>query len=429
MRNPTILSPRIMLLSTRLLFSLSLLYPIASAFPVDTNVESSTSPDICGPADWKTIILFYLLNYGAHAFTVVNLPGETTGQKIYWSILALLLPYSGIGKACQTISRGLLSPANPLKRALYAGALCEVISNRLVHFPDTFELREKKIHGRVLKPDGYAFRVITGQIEFEKYQAKQGGEQATNHLASNYDILKTVIAIIQLVFACLTLYRSKGNQLEIYGYAAFGLTVAQYAVMSFVNLLANLVTPHYPTVYMVRTEMMAKAESQGGKFDGVVAEIHGQPDANPKIIARGMKILMILIAVLAVAAPYCIIASMTRFNPANSTKAQRGWTMSWIVVSQMFGFFYGWMGAVTFTQLNSKWFIALTCPAVPLYWLILKAIGCCVGWSSKASWFGLRSMFGLRSFTTLVMAAPMIGAFVVVGQMLAAHGSCSAVAI
>ena len=135
-------------------------------------------------------------------------------------------------------------------------------------------------------------------------------------MASNCDILKTVIAIIQLVFACLTLYRSKGNQLEIYGYAAFGLTVAQYAVMSLVNLFANLVTPHYPTVYMVRTEMMAKAESQGGKFDGVVAEIPGQPDANPKITARGMKILMILIAVLAVAAPYCLIASMGSILPA-----------------------------------------------------------------------------------------------------------------
>jgi len=101
--------------------------------------------------------------------------------------------------------------------------------------------------------------------------------------------------------------------------------------------------------------------------------------------------------------------------------------MSWIVVSQMFGFIFGWTGAATVNDVNITWFIALTCPALPLYALIKAVVGCFVGRAKASEYESEFGNFGLGSFTTLAMAAPMIGAFVAVGQMLAAHGSCSAV--
>jgi len=47
-------------------------------------------------------------------------------------------------------------------------------------------------------------------------------------------------------------------------------TVVPYAVMSIVNLIANMLVPHYPTLYMVRTPTMDQAEEAGGQFEGVV---------------------------------------------------------------------------------------------------------------------------------------------------------------
>lgn len=52
--------------------------------------------------------------------------------------------------------------------------------------------------------------------------------------------------MVQIVFGMSTLYRTKGNQIERYGYAAYGLTVTPYALMSILNLAGNLMRPDYP---------------------------------------------------------------------------------------------------------------------------------------------------------------------------------------
>ena len=62
-------------------------------------------------------------------------------------------------------------------------------------------------------------------------------------IAASYSIPKAVIAIVQLGYATVTLYQSRGNQIEHYGYAAFALTVIPYAIMSLINLLGNILTP------------------------------------------------------------------------------------------------------------------------------------------------------------------------------------------
>jgi len=48
-------------------------------------------------------------------------------------------------------------------------------------------------------------------------------------LASMYSFLKLLISLIQATWAIITLYRARGNQIDEYRYAAFGLTVAPYA--------------------------------------------------------------------------------------------------------------------------------------------------------------------------------------------------------
>ena len=97
-------------------------------------------------------------------------------------------------------------------------------------------------------------------------------------LSSNYNLPKGLIAIFQTLYASTTLYQTRGDQIQRYGYAAFGLTVAPYLVMSIMNLLGTILTPDYPCVYLVRSEIMDEASRrEGAKFEGMVATLVSEP--------------------------------------------------------------------------------------------------------------------------------------------------------
>jgi hypothetical protein len=65
---------------------------------------------------------------------------------------------------------------------------------------------------------------------------------------------------VQLIFALLTLYRTRGDQLNKYGYSAFGLTVLPSFIMSSVNLAGNIVTPTYSNLYLVHSRELEEFE-------------------------------------------------------------------------------------------------------------------------------------------------------------------------
>lgn len=65
----------------------------------------------------------------------------------------------------------------------------------------------------------------------------------------------------------------RGDQIEKYGYAAFGLTVVPYLIMSIINLFSIMLTPDYPAMYMVHTDIMEEAKRRQGRFDLVVGKI------------------------------------------------------------------------------------------------------------------------------------------------------------
>jgi len=78
-------------------------------------------------------------------------------------------------------------------------------------------------------------------------------------VASNYSLVKVLAAVAQSLFGIATLYDTKGDQIQRYGYAAFGLTVIPHAYMSLVNLVANLMSPEYPAMYLVESQAMRDA--------------------------------------------------------------------------------------------------------------------------------------------------------------------------
>jgi hypothetical protein len=92
-------------------------------------------------------------------------------------------------------------------------------------------------------------------------------------IGASYSIPKAAIGGAQLVYAVVTLYQSRGNQIDTFGYSAFGLTVIPYALMSLVNLIGSLVTPDYHALHLVASDVMEEAIRRGACFDGVVGRL------------------------------------------------------------------------------------------------------------------------------------------------------------
>ena len=85
---------------------------------------------ICLPSKWTDVLLFYAVNYLAHAVTVKSYPGEKLQYTAYYIVVALLYPYSGLLRGMEAISRrAAWCRGNELQRAARAGALCVVVRN------------------------------------------------------------------------------------------------------------------------------------------------------------------------------------------------------------------------------------------------------------------------------------------------------------
>lgn len=101
-------------------------------------------------------------------------------------------------------------------------------------------------------------------------------DHAIDRINSQFDIMRGLVALVQAILAIQTLYQTRGDQLDRYGFAAFGLTVAPYAVMSLINLLGALSRPEYDAVYLVGSPIMVeerKRKGLDGYYDGVVGEV------------------------------------------------------------------------------------------------------------------------------------------------------------
>ena len=225
--------------------------------------------------------------------------------------------------------------------------------------------------------------------------------------------------------------------------------------MSIVNLLSTMLTPDYPCLYLLKSEIMDEAaRREGAKFQGMVAMLrsdarrehhyveftidehervfirspresisqHGLHDATDVVqrqicseylldsgfswrmkaqeraqwlkrslvvitespgFSNDLPSLTILDQVTRFAGhviglgPIAIISALSHFNAGHSTIAQRVWTMTWLA--------YGWYRGL---QLHiGSWMVE-------------------------------------NIFTIILSAAPAVGGFVVVGQMLMSYGKC-----
>ncbi|RYP74288.1 hypothetical protein DL771_003109 [Monosporascus sp. 5C6A] len=180
-----------------------------------------------------------------------------------------------IAERRDTPSRRLLSP--PHDPELGESPLVE--ANDLVGSEPT-KLAATRFHGCWKLPKGYNLIVVPRETKFVDDEPVQlprlpllqavwrwmttyfrAEEEPRIVISCSYNAVKILVALGQLIFAIVTLYRTRGDQIELYGYAAFGLTVVPFAWMSFLNLLANAICPEYSTKFLVESATLDELRS------------------------------------------------------------------------------------------------------------------------------------------------------------------------
>lgn len=201
-------------------------------------------------------------------------------------------------------------------------------SARIVH-------RQRTIHGLCDLPRGYFLVEVPPDTSLKGYSASSSAEYPKDiQLARSYNVPKVLIGLIQALVGVMTLYRAQGNQIDVYGYAAFGLSVVPYTFMSIVNILMALVTPEYPCMYMVSTPDLDEACKDGGRFVSAIAAVDTEAVQTPILLdkdeAKDYRLLVpaFIIALI----PLAIVGALSKFEVGSSTASQRGWMMSWLVV-------------------------------------------------------------------------------------------------
>jgi hypothetical protein len=362
---------------------------------------------LCTPPKWYDFVIFFFSNYFAHAATVINRPGQHWTETLEVVLLALLWPISGVSRAMVAIFSHAATERDAIKRAARSSALCMVIRtaekrdtgskddknewwDATLQWSDAGHLEKSKmrLHGSYRLKEGYCLALVpTGAA----VSAPAGGPNVPHYvLASSYNIPKLLISFIQALWAVVTLYRTRGDQIEQFGYAAFGLTVAQYAFMSVFNIIGNLSRPEYPSLFMIRTPLMNEAEQAGCYFEGEIDVQIGEGESPRKLSEAQDREdgRQFVVGLLLGSTLLAIIGGLTGFQKRDSTPLERGFTMSWLVVSILFGpFGTAFHLANVTSEINARFSLVLT--------------------------------------FTILFGTPAIGGMVVVGRMIHKFGICT----
>ncbi|KZT07027.1 uncharacterized protein LAESUDRAFT_743071 [Laetiporus sulphureus 93-53] len=423
------------------LYILSCMCLITSA--ISAPVAAAISPSlICyqnATVIWKSLI-FFAMNYVAHAASVPTsaevgrYTRHVTLQRHFpWaSIICLFLPFGGLARAILVTAQQLRWNGDDIRAALAHGALLVVARTErwtplrgvtetvFVRLPEDlwssnkvyafFELEtedeahweidhhDHAVYGDVSLPEGYTLAAPANKSFTENIIRESLEDTGTAVIPRSQSLLKMVASLIQIVSASITLYLSSGNQLARWGYAAYGLTVFPYALMSFMKMIYARLVGDYNCGHVLRTPILEEAERREGGFPVSIRDLKAfahsgyvpaellLKDANPDTgepaillinteefedkelkfsscpIHDAHKILIspithngpapedklqecrslpwwetasIVTAFLIVMIlPYILIYSLTGFQAAASTVAERAWMTAWLSANQ-----------------------------------------------------------------------------------------------
>jgi hypothetical protein len=311
--------------------------------------------------------------------------------------------------------------------------------DRKINIPREFKLPEK--HYFVNVPRNATIEPLG--LGFFKHEVKY-----------RWDWFKILISMLQLLFSIYSLYKVTQHQLDRFGYAAFGLTVAPYAIMGTLNLIANLITPEFDEVSLVYTKNLPEILQLTGhsiKDFALVGqlverdnyemeqsyEMQADSDTTAMLTTEYLKAphplkqrflwlfklhsdqqkyrafsysawirnwFLTILSMVVVAGVYGIVYVISKAKPGQSTLGERIWTMGWLFCGSASPFvmiFISYIHAFSSTLLNR--FKAHTLSM-------------------------LLSLITVLAFAILFSAvgAFTIGGIVAVAEMMSAFGTCTA---
>ncbi|KAM7203282.1 hypothetical protein V8F33_002273 [Rhypophila sp. PSN 637] len=399
---------------------------------------------VCTPATMQDLFVFYVTNYFIHAATLPTGPGESKEETLFAILNALFIPGFGVLRAIRrlvmypSLRRGL----SPVDRACASGALCMILHKNTIDAfktatgdekalisdevvasarwaAETFQgtlnntrfLPVREIHGLCETPEDYLLCVVPFGVQLKPVSGPATEAKKPYVLSSDYSVVKALFSLVQIVVGSITIYRSRGDQITQYGYASFGLSVVPYVFMSVVNAIATVCAPTFPTMYMIRTPDMDRAERDGGHFEGVVAElVPGKPaeeykvgETKPEKVPSTINerpwtlLYIVLIFLLSLAVPLGIVGGLSgHFGQGlRSTRAQRGWIMSWMLVGSLSSlvalFFQLSLRFAPPTNENYGWMLFIALCIVAPFWV--PAIGGMVSVSGQLREYGICTRF------------------------------------
>ncbi|KAJ7645174.1 hypothetical protein DFH06DRAFT_595433 [Mycena polygramma] len=155
---------------------------------------------------------------------------------------------------------------------IYTPLWMKDLSSRFSLLP-TVVMGSRAVHGTQNLPEGYAFAYVP---RMAKVVPLEDGRATVPN--PERGVIKGLVSLGQAVYAFYTLYQARGDQISRYGYAAFGLTVLPYAAMSTINLVGAILTPEFPSMYLVQSDTLLEAQDRlGAKFEGVVGRLLPPP--------------------------------------------------------------------------------------------------------------------------------------------------------
>ncbi|TFK53268.1 hypothetical protein OE88DRAFT_1733231 [Heliocybe sulcata] len=275
----------------------------ALAIPINTSL-------ICVRTSALDVLLFLLENYISHAGTTLARPGAQWYDTMLWKVVVVFVPFASLRYTIELITGKILSwgKKDDLHAALSREALMVVarsgnweprVGDRFyVKVPSNLRSDDstssqdcpsaalavlpcrgidgqyRAIHGNMQLPPGYCWSELRSA---DKDLLRTYERNPQIHLSKSSSWLQTSVSIAQLIFSTVTLYRTRGSQINRYGFAAFGLSVFPYTLMSFVNLFGSIILGDYPYMYVLRTEVLKEAgRREGAVFDGCIGYL--KPD-------------------------------------------------------------------------------------------------------------------------------------------------------
>jgi hypothetical protein len=298
---------------------------------------------LCVPARWNDYIVFFATNFLAHAVTVVSRPGQSFGETAVIVANALFLPGAGLLTAARSlIMHPVLTYSDELRRAARAGALCTLVHPTESSFEKSFRggldriPHQRTVHGHIPSPTKLQLCELPPDTPLKRNSLYQEPQQL--QLAYTYSVPKILVGAFQAIWGIITLYKARGNQVDVYGYAAFGLSVTPYVLMSIVNITAALLSPEYPTMYLINSPDMNRDEHDyPDTIAAIDVDVLTSTVVDYYLVHRRRRgFAYFVIAAVGSLAPFAIVGGISRFESGeHSTVTDRGWMMSWLVLGQV----------------------------------------------------------------------------------------------